>query len=165
MADEHMLGREVDAAVRERAVEFWAEHGTTATATEFGFAKATIRRWVNDAGVKNSTNAKSLEDRRRALASKLLDDVEELRESMFAPATVFHFTAKGEFSTATIDQPTMSEQKQLALTMAILIDKAAVLTGAANVRFGWENTTPEEAEQRLTAIVDDLAERRARKTG
>lgn len=167
------------------AVALYIEHGLAHAHHETGISKSSLQRWAEAAGhdlaeIAGRTNEKTatataarslaLEERRLALASDLLGDVERLREQLFAPCVerkvvTIAGSAKesGSWEIVDIDrdQPTFAEQKQIMTSIAIGVDKVQVLTGAPSEIH--EHRTPErtpEQEQELAKVVD-LAERRA----
>lgn len=153
--------------IRERALELFVEFGPADAArlmAETGHAvpARTISSWASRAGVaviadgKTGTATPAEARRNRVEAQRLTweqrtltiaDGVADLVESALAHAL------------AALDHGDVNAAKTAALTMAIAIDKVQLITGRATAR------TEAASEERITALVDELAARRRRRTG
>lgn len=153
-----MGGRRWPKEVRERAVELYAEHGTSVTARilqEEGFRVPpnTVAQWASRAGVVRSTSertraATTVSAERWALRRvRLADELGEIAE-MVAKAMK---TAIGE------DQ--LSKARDGAGTLAIAIDKAQLLSGDPTRRT--ETVGTREYLAAKARELDELAQRRA----
>lgn len=66
--------------------------------------------------------------RRAALAERLLDDAERLRQQLFAACTVYNFGGKDNtFEQALIDQPSFRDKRDLMNAIGLAIDRAVKL--------------------------------------
>ena len=137
-----------------------------------GIPNGTIRQWARRAGV-TSRRAKHVEkaveagqlsmaQRRIQLANDLMTDVELLREQLFEPSVVHHFTSDGEFHKGELAEPTYSDKVRILTSIGIAVDKMQLLSGEPTSRN--ENITLDERRERVKSMRDELAERRKAKT-
>ncbi|MFG2059678.1 helix-turn-helix domain-containing protein [Micromonospora sp. NPDC048930] len=108
-----------------------------AIAEELGRSGRTISRIADKLGLdfdrartRAATEAKKDDARakRAALAVRLLDDAERLREQLFQPALVYNFGGKeNTFEQATIPEPSFRDKRDLMNAIGIAIDKSVRL--------------------------------------
>lgn len=167
---------------RTDAVALYVEHGLAEAHRRTGVPRSTLRGWARSEGHKTSelsarasdktaaaTRARTLtmDQRRVSLAERLMDEAELLTDQMFAPCVErrvvtlsggLHNEGSWEIVDVERPQPTFADQKLIATTRAIDIDKVQVLTGEAT-----ERVEVRDARARATELVDELARRRASK--
>lgn len=167
---------------RQHAIDLAQQIGAAAAAKQLGLNGNTVRSWLRRAGHASAptpalvaaaqAKAATVADRKAQLASRLLDDAEQLRRQLFAPVVERHVvTLKGDGRYAAsaarivdveLNRPKPSDQRQMAVALAILVDKVQVLTGEATERI--EQLSGElpaaQRRERALAVVTDLAERR-----
>lgn len=129
-----------------------------------GIPSGTIGAWahhegkggdrVNQGASAVAAKAVTLEQRKQQLAQGLLDDIDRLRTQMFAKATVHSFDKDGGFNTGDLEEPTFSDKKAIATSVAIYVDKVQILMGQPTERV--EHVDRTEAAQ----VADELAKRR-----
>lgn len=146
------------------ALALYAEAGPTAVQDTLGVPKATVTAWAKAAGigtVRNEQTAAATEaarldwEKRRLEMTHEIGEVAELalsrvRHIIEDRCSVIRHTKDGEQYVIAEG----AEAKAYATTMAILIDKAQLLSGAATSR------TEHVDRERALALVDELAERR-----
>lgn len=132
---------------RAEALDLYRTDGPTAVDQRMGIPKQTVQDWAKAAGVRTirtETTAAAVEahqadlaQRRAQLASDLMGDIERLRSQFFAPVVerkVVVADKNPEIVDVHLTQPTFSDQKAIATSCAILVDKVQVLTGESNLR-------------------------------
>lgn len=121
---------------------------------------------ANNERIKAMGERKFIE-RRIELAQKLANGAEVLFEQMFEAHTMIDVKVAGgvvEVVRVPMSEPSPSDKKHLATTLAILLDKALLLSGEATQRTEMLGTAS-AAKDRLRFMRDDLAERRNAKAG
>jgi hypothetical protein len=141
----------IDPERRARAIELAKHHGVTEAANRTGLDKSTISRWCTSAGISTVGNeqtrnatlaaAQAWETRRQELAH----DIGRVAQKALRKAE------------NAVDGEQASDSRAYATTMAILIDKAQLLTGGATTR-----SEHSEPRQRAKERLDELTERRER---
>lgn len=161
---------------RARALELYRTHGAAEAERLTGIKSGTIRSWASKGGVATerreeleagvATASLTMEARRQALASGLMDDIEHLRSQLFAPtatnqAMVVSDGAREGSHVEVIEvkqaEPGFRDKQAAITSIAIAVDKVQLLTGAATSRT--EHTAGKEAAH---AVADELAARRKR---
>lgn len=147
-----------------------AAAGDIGTSTVHGWARAegwnrpergTDADAIRRAQTTAEQRAQSLEraqQRKGLLAEELLYDIEKLRGSLFAPCKT-HTWDKGVFVEHELTQPTFAEQKSIVWSMAVLVDKVQLLTGAATSRIEMGD---QDLSDGIAPLLDELRERRER---
>lgn len=136
-------------AEREHALGLIAEHGIAYARKQTGIPKPTLSRWAKKAGVDIGT----LHREQTANAVQAIKaGWEERRSVMVHEIGAVAHMALAQTSNAVADGD-MRVAKDAATTMAILVDKAQLLSGGATSR-------PDRAEERARALQD--AQHRAR---
>lgn len=151
---------------RAEALDLYQQLGPSEAARRAGVPKGTISSWVRRAGLKTSVPENlraatevgrlTLEQRRQKLASNLLGDIERLRGQLFEPAESIHWDKDGGFHRARISEPTFSDKKALATSLAILVDKVLLLTGQATSRT--ETVTVDAIEAEIAELRREMDE-------
>lgn len=165
---------------KAEALRLLAEHGKAEAARRTGIAAGTIGSWATRAGISAEISeqmrpaiearAATLLQRKQALAEGLLDDIARLRAELFAPCTerkvviVKGGTADPCTVAEIVDvehaRPSPTEQKQLAVACAVMIDKVQLLTGGLTAAIGVteapEQLSQTEERQRALATVHEL---------
>lgn len=111
------------------------------------------------------------QDRKADLADKFADGAERLYGQLFAPHTLKEVKTvgigKGEQDLRMVEvmltEPSPADKKNLALTLAILVDKASLLAGDATQRVETSSLTKDQVAERLKHYRDELAKRREQK--
>lgn len=140
-------------AERTAALELYRTDGPTAVQTQMGIHKGTVTRWAKDAGiatVANERNAASLEAQRIAWEERRTTLAHRMGE------VAQHAL---ELAETKLNDDKPSSAKDAVTTMAILVDKAQLLTGAATSRS--EHVAADD--DTVNALRDELADRRARR--
>lgn len=165
--------RTYDEATKAKALELYAEHGPSHVEREMGIPKGTVSKWAQAAGTETrflenadarvkasclrwAERRADLVDRMGAVAEAALERVEA---NLFETERVrvgFDDDGDPEFDV----RYTANSAKGYATTMAILIDKAQLLSGDATART--EVGGKREDLVAKVAEFDELAERRAR---
>ena len=117
-----------DETFRQQAVDLAVTEGTNEAARQLGIGQATVSRWVRAAGLgtfHSERTAAATEARRLEWEQRRVELAHE--QGRVAAKAL----AKAE---AAMDDDTAGKAKDYALTMAILVDKAQLLTGAATSR-------------------------------
>lgn len=107
-------------------------------ARQLGRSGKTVSRLAAEAGltfergpeVAAATEARKADakSRRAALALKLIDDAERLREQLFAPSLVFSFGGRDNvFEQATIPKPTPRDQQAIMSAIGTAVDRSVKL--------------------------------------
>jgi len=161
--------------IRAAALEKFRTDGADAASEQTGVPAGTIRTWANNDGVRTERETKataavaaarlSLEQRKTALADRLLDEANKELDLMREP---YHEekivtlggtpTTQGTWAVAEVSRDaTPGERKTMMTTAAIAIDKVAVLTQGAGARFGMEPTKDPQVEETAMRIIRGLA--------
>lgn len=133
------------------------------TARELDIPKTTLAHWAEKANVgtyddkktsaARAAKARIVEERKAELAADLLESIIRLNTQMFSKQTVYNFGGQNNtLRTAEVDEPSPSDKKHLATSLAILIDKLQLLTGGATQRTE-ETHTRDEKEHKLAEIL------------
>lgn len=113
---------------RAEALELYAQHGAVETCRRTGIAKGTLQSWAHRSGVATACN-----ENRRANVEALKAKWDERRIVM-----VHEIGAVAHMALAQAEEAVAlgrgRDAKDFATTMAILVDKAQLLTGAATSR-------------------------------
>ncbi|WP_144836004.1 transposase [Kocuria rosea] len=140
-------------------------------AKEIGMPKQTLHNWAEAAEVDTSGDKKTeaateakkidIEARKANLADELMDSIIKLNAQMFQPHIVFSFGGKDNtFNSKTLDEPTTGDKKNLATSLAILIDKVQLLTGAATSRN--EDRQVVEVRDHAESLIDRFKDKKQR---
>lgn len=174
-----MTRRTYTDAEKTAALAIVAESGIAHAHNQTKIPKGTLSKWASAAGIETVDAAKTakarevatasvtIEARRLALASGLLDDIETLRGQLFTECTTKQVVnvgiGKGCTKPVVVEvensQPTFAEKARIMVSVGIAIDKVQLLTGQATHRI--ETTDPRE---RAVGAVDELAAKRANRT-
>lgn len=142
-------------ADRAAALELYVAEGPTAVQERFGVPKGTVVGWARAAGVETEVGERtraSIEVQRVAWEERRV----RLAHEMGAVAELALRRARGELTGTAAASARAA--KDAATAMAILVDKAQLLTGGATGRH--EVSDP---RQRLAGIRDELVSRRSRR--
>lgn len=109
------------------------------------------------------------QEQKAHLAAKLGAGAERIFEQMFSQHVVKEVKTVGmgggvqdlRMVEVVLNEPTPMEKKHLATTLAILIDKASLLSGDATSRVETSSMTGDQVKDRLKHYRDELAHRRA----
>ena len=151
-----------------------AEVGQSETARLTGIPHGTIASWAKRSGVTSPepglimkaalANQASWATRKVELAHRLTDDLERLRQQLFAPTVERKVVVVSDGATlgshAEIvdverDAPTHADQKAIMTTLAIGVDKVLLMLGEATERI--ETLPPQrtpEIEQELAKVIE-----------
>lgn len=134
----------------DRALAIYREHGAAEASRQSGIKETTIRSAASRKGIaaQRNDNTKAAveasrlqwEERRTALVHKIGEAAEKALE---------HVNAE-------LDDGKLRNAKDAATTMAILVDKAQVLSGGATARFGTDTQRAEvvsEAREKALRLV------------
>lgn len=162
-AEDSVGGRISYGRIRRRALaEHWVQDGLPAD------ADAEARR-AQTANATAAAQRKWAVEKERVL-SDLVGTIDRLQGQVFAPHRVLDAkvvpqgNGRSEVEVVAIDmaEPSPQDKKALVTSMAILIDKAQLLSGDATSRTETGPIADREAvEARLRQVRDELAERRA----
>lgn len=144
---------------KAHALEIYRTDGPNEAERQTGIPHSSIIRWAQAQGVE----LESIENKSKAVqAARLVwqkrrnDLVEEMSDTI----TIAHLGVQYELIEAH-----WKEAKDAATTMAILIDKAQLLSGGATGRTETSHMTREEIERKIKELRnDELAQRRAEKS-
>lgn len=117
------------------------------------FQEANRRRWL---------------DKKAELAAVFGEKIDLLLERAFSPHVLKEVKAVGmgggvqdlRMVEVQLNLPTPADQVKLITGVAILVDKASLLSGDATSRVETGNMTPEQSKDRLKHFADELAKRR-----
>jgi len=162
------------AAEKAEALRLVAEVGQSETARLTGIPHGTIASWAKRSGVTSPepglimkaalANQASWATRKVELAHRLTDDLERLRQQLFAPTVERKVVVVSDGATlgshAEIvdverDAPTHADQKAIMTTLAIGVDKVLLMLGEATERI--ETLPPQrtpEIEQELAKVIE-----------
>lgn len=142
--------RAIDAARRAEALEVAQTAGITAAARHIGVNPSTVSRWCHAAGIATDCNELA-QAARLTWEKRRIDLAHEIGEAaQEALARTRGALAAHEAGDA----------RAYATTMAILADKAQLLTGGATARS--EHAEPRQA---VKEMLDELEQRRRRRAG
>lgn len=136
----------------------------------FESANATPEQMRANTEKLSEVHARKWQDHKAQLAVKLGTSAERILDQIFAPhvlkevKTVALPDRGGQdlrMVEVLYDEPTPADKKNLALTLAILVDKASLLSGDATSRVETASMTPDQTKDRLKHYRDELAQRRA----
>lgn len=142
---------------RAAALAMYAEHGPTVVQDEMGIPKATVCNWARANGVET----RSIENAAARVQASTLAWAERRLAMADRIGTVAEMAlVQVENAVCGTDgSPSMRDAKDAATTMAILIDKAQLLTGAATERHeqhvhrATKDAVLEEARERALTLV------------
>lgn len=140
-------------AEKAEALALYETHGPRAVEAEKGIPASTVVDWARAANVRTRSVATksdavqasilTLAERKAALASEILDDLERLRQQLFTscverkPLVVSDGAREGshvEIVDVETEQPSFVDQKAIMTSIAIGVDKVLLLTGEATSR-------------------------------
>jgi hypothetical protein len=109
------------------------------------------------------------QEHKAALAAKLGAGAERILEQIFAQHVVKEVKTVGmgrgvqdlRMVEVVLAEPSPADKKHLATALAILVDKASLLSGDATQRVETSSLTGEQVKDRLKHYRDELAQRRA----
>jgi hypothetical protein len=133
---------------KSEALTVYEQCGPCHAAEVLGIPKGTIMGWAIEAGVRT----RSIENKSAAVkASSLAWEQRrlELAHEMGAAADQALAEARAQ-----LDEHATSKAKDAALTMAIMVDKAQLLTGAATSRT--DHTSGATVDDEVAALVKEL---------
>lgn len=171
---------------RADAVTLCLEVGMAEAHDRTGIPKPTLSRWLTPeqraemaerfqtkTAAATRAHAQTMEQRRAALASDLMDDVQKIRTQLFAPCVerkaMIVSQGKEQGSEVEVvdierERPTFGDQQRIMTTLAIAVDKVQVLTGEATERIDHRHgpvpeRTPEQEHEldRALHLVRDQA--------
>ncbi len=119
-------------ALRKAATAFAAEHGIGAAARKFGVSGGTVSKWCKADGVESLSTGK------RAEAAEAAHVAWDERKTTMAHRMGGVAELALDKARAELEDGTPSRAKDCATTMAILVDKAQLLTGGQTARHGLE---------------------------
>jgi transposase-like protein len=146
--------RTYDEQTRGQAVALAVEVGPAEAARRLGIKATTLRSWCSRAGVATDAAANT-----SAAAAVKRAQWEERRATMVHEIGETAHNALIRVGAAIADG-SPSDAKNYATTMAILVDKAQLLSGGSTARFGTEAQRAhvlEEAHDRALSLVRDSA--------
>lgn len=168
-------------ADKDAARDLCVEIGLGEAHARLGIPKATLSRWLtpeqaaemhqrfqHKTSRATEVHAATMETRKQAFASDLMDDLKKLRSQLFAPCVEQKVVtlSGGQGSSATWeivevarDKPTFTDQVKILTSIGIAVDKVQILTGAATDRIDIIG----DVRSRAADLADELAARRARK--
>lgn len=161
--------------IQRRAVEEgWTRDGVAGTTITAAETLPETAERLQRAQLSIEERRKSLEIKRIQLAEDLIDTAEHLRKRILSPTTVREAkivpqgTGLGsDVEIVDIDLPEApaGQSKDLAIALAIAIDKSQLLTGEATSRAeSGPIPTREQAVARIGQIQDELTRRRRQST-
>lgn len=115
-------------ATRKKALEVFAKDGATAAAKAAGVHRNTVLTWVRQAGIATQRRQNQMamieasRDRWEERRARMIDDMGKVAEKALRAVT------------DTLDDARYRDAKDCATTMAILVDKAQLLSGGATAR-------------------------------
>jgi len=160
---------------REDALALCADMPLGQAARQTGIPKSTLGTWCRRAGVRtfavqqtreaNEAREVGLEERRQNIAETLYAEVERSLAGLDGPVPVYAFTRDG-LGTGTAPQPNPKDRQARVVAVAVLLDKALLLTGQATERHDLGDGIDLEAElqearaeklelERLRALVGE----------
>lgn len=176
---------------KTQALQLYVEHGPAEAERQTAIPRRTISSWARRTGTQPAAPGKmaeaiaasalTLEQRKQALAGRLLTEVSLLldqlhepvveRKIVTLPGKILLAPAEGDegepvltsgWTTAEVQrvQPTFAEQKTIMVSAAIAVDKVQVLTGGATHRVAFEGEADREV-QSVAAEIIQIATRRA----
>lgn len=172
------------------ALAVYVEHGPAEAERQTSIPRRTISSWARRTGVQTEAPEKTkaaveaaaltIEQRKQALAGRLLTEAAALLDQLHAPTVhreivklpgriVAEFDDAGEpiYSSAwTVAEvhrpgPTTGEVKTLMIAAAIAVDKVQVLTGGATHRVAFEG----EADAEVKGVAAEIISLASRRTG
>lgn len=135
---------------KTEALRLYQTEGTNAAAAATGVPPATIRSWAHRSGVAANCN----EQRRANVQAQQLAWAERRGIMVEEIGAVAHKALAQ--TVAALELGKSRDAKDLATTMAILVDKAQLLSGGATSR-----SDHADPRTKLAHLRDELAERRA----
>lgn len=133
---------------RQAALELYLEHGAAEASRRTGIAANTISQWARRAGVtmtRANRTAAATEAAKLAWAERRATMVDDMGQV----ATMALERARAEVAGGDL-----KGAKDAALTMAILVDKAQLLSGAATGRH--EHVTVDSIDAEVKRLADQL---------
>lgn len=159
---------------RQQALAIYAEHGPGAAARETGIPKGTIASWARRNQVQTSAPQKgqvqaaalTIEARKQALASRLLEEADRMLNQLHAPTVEKKVVPAGEDPPriVTVDRevPTFGDQRHITWCAAVMVDKVVKLTGGDRLSVSLSGEPDRDVEAVASEVVS-LAEARWRR--
>jgi transposase-like protein len=134
---------------KAEALALYAEVGAAEAARQTGIAKGTLQSWAHRTGVATTCN-----EQRQANVDALKAKWDERRQEM-----IHEIGAVAQMALARTEQAIATsrsrEAKEFATTMAILVDKAQLLSGAATSRT--ETTVRDHLDREIEHLLESAA--------
>ena len=117
-----------------------AGHGRNAIARRHDVGQATVTRIAASEGITDAWDRSAsqratelrmvdVQERRSELAQLLIEDAHRLRRMLWEPVTVYKFGGKDNtLNSVDLDEPDFEGKRNLMTSIAIAVDKVAVLT-------------------------------------
>lgn len=155
--------RSFTAAMKTKTVEYSRSHSLVATGREFSVNPRTVANWRKAAGVSAEGQAaektrlarENLAAKRKQLRVDMLERAGEMLKRM---GEKFTFATK-DGTLVEIEKPPASVCKDLALTLAILVDKLRLEEGEVTERT--ETLTSDVLDREIERLEAELAQRPA----
>ena len=146
-------------AQKAEAVALAAEHGIAHAHRETEIPKQTLSRWASDAGIDAGRTAR--EKTARAVEARVAAGEERRTTMVHEMGAVAHMALARVEHCLEGESPDGRGAKDFALTMAILVDKAQLLSGGATNRYGTdadrERALSEARERGLHLVPEKVA--------
>jgi hypothetical protein len=135
-------------------------------------ANATPDEMAANTSKMSEVQLRRWQDRKAELADQFAEGAERLYGQIFAPhvlkevKTVMLPKGMGQdlrMVEIQLSEPSPADKKNLALTLAILVDKASLLSGDATSRVETSSLTKDQVADRLKHMRDELGKRREQK--
>jgi hypothetical protein len=151
---------------RESALAVYRDRGLATAARETGVPKSTLRRWAQAAGMDTarlSAHTRSqtmaaveqhrltMAERRIAMAEALMTEAEVELTRLRQAKAERKLSASGKEVTWELAEPEPGDRRNIATTVAILLDKSNLLSGEVTSRT--ESLTAEQARERVAEIL------------
>lgn len=148
---------------RQDAVGLYERDGLAEAARATSVPKSTIRGWAAAAGVRtcgseqtraaNEVRALGMEERRQNIAEALFTEVERSLADLDGPVAVYSMGRDG-LGTGTAPRPNPKDRQARVVAVAVLLDKALLLTGQATERVDDTGEYDLEADLRAAQARD-----------
>jgi len=163
---------------KAEALAIVASKGISEAARTLGIPPGTVAAWAHRNGVQSPTveemvkiteaSRLTVAQRKAALAEDLLNHAVRIAGQLEQPAVEKVVKVVGfgsgvsgtEIVEVTYERPPTADQKRIAETIGVLVDKIQLLTGEATSRTETALTV-DGAKERALGVVDELAARRA----
>jgi hypothetical protein len=148
---------------REAALAVYRDQGLAAAHRESGVPKSTLRRWAKAAGMETARLAAhaaartraaveqhqaTLAQRRVAMAAALMTEAEIELTRLRQPKVEWKMAASGKEVTRELPEPEPGDRRNIATTVAILLDKSSLYSAKAT-----ESLTAEHAREKVAEIL------------